>query len=155
MINPQDPKSLANFYIELSWSYRQEITPIKVQKLIYITNGWALGLYNTPIISGRFTAKKFGPLQLDIYKTFMKYGPFPIQEFTSHWFTTPIIHYDEVDTINLLNEVWKIYRDLEDFQIASLCLGDNSAWQRTIDMFGVDSPIPNSYIKEEYSSKLD
>lgn len=41
-------KEIANYFLELS--AKKDISPLKIQKLVYIAHGWHLALYGEPLV---------------------------------------------------------------------------------------------------------
>jgi len=47
-----------------------QITNMKVQKLLYYVQGCHLGLYGTPAFAGEFQAWKYGPVEPSVYSEY-------------------------------------------------------------------------------------
>jgi uncharacterized phage-associated protein len=65
---------LANFILSLDQSEEADITPIKLQKLLYFAHGFHLAVFGAPLIGENFEAWKHGPVVKDIYETFSTFG---------------------------------------------------------------------------------
>ncbi|OGP82869.1 MAG: hypothetical protein A2Z08_06965 [Deltaproteobacteria bacterium RBG_16_54_11] len=57
-----------------------EISNLKLQKLIYYCQGWFLGLHREPLFYDSLEAWKRGPVQSKLYKRFKTYQYHPIDE---------------------------------------------------------------------------
>ena len=59
--------SIANMFLELGERDNIPISPMKIQKLIYLAHGYYLYLYKQPLVGESFQAWKFGPVLPSIY----------------------------------------------------------------------------------------
>lgn len=55
-----------------------DVTPLKLQKLLYYCQGYALALTGKPLFSDPIEAWKYGPVVESVYQTYKKYGSCPI-----------------------------------------------------------------------------
>ena len=66
---------LANFILSLDQSEEADITPMKLQKLLYFAHGYHLAVFGNPLIIGEdFEAWKDGPVVKGIYESFSSFG---------------------------------------------------------------------------------
>ena len=65
---------IANYFIEKSLDSGVDLTPMKLNKLVYIAHGWYLGLSDRPLIGEAAQAWKYGPVIPSIYHRFKAYG---------------------------------------------------------------------------------
>jgi uncharacterized phage-associated protein len=56
------------------------LTHMRLQKLLYFVQGWALGMTGAPMFNDRIEAWRFGPVVPNVYQVFKKYGAGPISE---------------------------------------------------------------------------
>jgi len=70
--------AVANEFLRLSTSKGKDMTPLKLQKLVYFAHGWYLALTGSPLISEPVRAWKYGPVIPSLYKEFKDYGNEPI-----------------------------------------------------------------------------
>lgn len=80
------------------------ISNLKLQKLVYYAQGFALALYGRPLYPERIEAWTHGPVVPDLYQEFRGYGSDPIP----HPDETDFSIYD-VQTRELLDEVYAVY----------------------------------------------
>jgi uncharacterized phage-associated protein len=50
------------------------ISPLKLQKILYYTQGWYLGMYGEPLFSENIYAWKYGPVVQEIYQKYKSFG---------------------------------------------------------------------------------
>lgn len=58
----------------------EEITNLKIQKLIYYAQGWFLGIHGEPLFSDELEAWRHGPVQPEVYQRFKDFKFNPITE---------------------------------------------------------------------------
>lgn len=51
-----------------------DVSPMKLQKLLYYVYAWSLAVNGSPLYPCEFRAWKFGPVDRDIYDTYRAYG---------------------------------------------------------------------------------
>ena len=73
-------EAVANYILKVAGEKSVRITPLKLQKLVYIAHGWYMG-YSTPegghprpLIDEQVEAWKYGPVIPTLYHTFKDYG---------------------------------------------------------------------------------
>ncbi|SFJ30943.1 Panacea domain-containing protein [Jannaschia pohangensis] len=69
-----DPRSIANFIIDVRRFLNAETTSLELQKLLYFCHASYLKRYGTPLVSGNFEAWDFGPVHPVVYKAFKSFG---------------------------------------------------------------------------------
>lgn len=71
----------ARYLIFLSYGRRKySLTPLKLQKLLYLVQGWSYVWDNKPAFVDDFCAWQYGPVNERVYETFKKYGRSEIPE---------------------------------------------------------------------------
>ena len=63
---------------------RKSLTPLQINKLVYIAHGWILGVFGRPLIDNRnnqIQAWKYGPVVVGVYHMLKSYGDQPINVF--------------------------------------------------------------------------
>ena len=155
------------------------LTPLQVNKLVYICHGWALGKLNRPLIdnrSGQIEAWKYGPVVRGVYDRLKdwqakeitydcfceKFGSYGLgKEQAKEFLSGEIADLEEKDPqiCRLLDVVWYVYKDLTGGQLITITHKEETPWQKHVKygMFhrvvhGVH--IPDSTIAEHYQIKL-
>ncbi len=148
---------IANFFIKASQDTGQELTPMKVIKLCYISHGWYLGLFDDQLLDEVIYAWKYGPVVDTVYKEFRKYGSSQITELykDDHCNEYPMPD-DKVK--GFLNAIWKAYGNRTGVELSSLTHQPNTPWDITWNKNGgkkeMYSIIPNDLIKAHYKEKI-
>lgn len=138
--------TIANFFINKAHqSDCNDLTPMKLLKLVYIAHGWNLGIYNDPLFIEEVSAWKFGPVIRPLYDRVKIYRSNPIKE------PLPSIA-EEIDSrdLELLEAVWKKYGALDGITLSHITHQPGSPWSQTWDANGWDLIIPTNLIRDHY-----
>lgn len=77
---PHDPRTVANWFIQRGIAEGNPLTHIEVQKLLYFSHGWMLGIHGESLVSGDWEAWHYGPVLPEIYFRLNRYQGAPISE---------------------------------------------------------------------------
>lgn len=176
---PYDPLAIANYFIDLAKSKGEDISPMKLQKLIFFSHGWNLAVKDAPLIDEQIEAWSFGPVIRSVYRTFREYGDRPITEKgrsfhhkgipdasgqVSHWRVPSIDDEPELATFTtqLLDKIWEIYGRYSAIQLSNMTHDPGSPWDHAVKrckeenggqlLKGTD--IPTAVIKEYFTARL-
>lgn len=116
---------------------------MKLQKLVYISHGWYLGLVGEPLISEDVEAWKWGPVVRSLYRDFADYGSSPI---------TAVPMKSEIDPVasRLLERVWEVYRRFTAAQLSSMTHATGTPWSDAFRSEGKPAIIPTQSIRQHY-----
>lgn len=153
-------KAIANYFLE---THLKKISHLKLQKLVYISHGWHLGIFDKSLITDEFAeAWRYGPVFPSLYHEFKMFGSKSIDrlardlnEINSRIFI-PSINGDDTQKIELLYEVWNTYGNLNAGQLSELTHQDQTPWFQTWNRNpGMRNlHIDNDVIKAHYREKL-
>jgi uncharacterized phage-associated protein len=122
-----------------------DMTPMRLQKLIYISHGWMLALLDKPLFSDTPEAWQYGPVVPAVYQEYKKFGGNAITDVPAsepEGFTP--------EEKNLMQKVWDSYRGFSAIQLSSLTHQPNTPWAITRQLVGNGAAISNDLIKEHY-----
>ena len=68
-----DARATANVFIASALKKGRPFTPLQVIKLVYISHGWMLGLYQRPLFHQPVLAWLYGPVVRDVYRALRSY----------------------------------------------------------------------------------
>jgi len=155
-------KAVANYFLS---KYRKHgITPLKIQKLVYIAHGWHLAYFDKPFVEDEDAeAWEFGPVFPSLYHEFKYRGRMPIIELAtilsikdrknlSFEKKIPNILKSDNQTIQLLDTIWEVYGNLTGAALSSLTHRENSPWAevRAESNGKRNTNIDNEIIKKYY-----
>lgn len=105
----------ARYFVYLSYDIKiSSLTPLKLQKLLYLAQGWSFVWDNKPLFVGDFEAWQYGPVNIDVYLKFKKYGRNEIAQSEG---SSAISDQDAKDTIYA---VWRDYAGFSAFELVNL-----------------------------------
>ena len=148
---------ISNYFVNKSIETGVELTPMKLLKLVYLSHGWFMGYNQVPLINQAVEAWKYGPVIDKVYQSFKKYGKSQITSFVDIDADGKILtreYNPDPQIIAFLNAIWENYKKYDGLQLSTLTHKENSPWDRAIKEFGVNSVIPNTYIRDYYKSKI-
>lgn len=165
---PTSAAAAANEFLRLGWQEPgvPEITPMKLQKLLFYANAWHLAIKGTPLFEEDFEAWEWGPVQRDIYFSTRDHGRLPIvkpvQRLTLHGsnpldarFETPSV--TDPETRAFIKQVWDSHKDLTAVQLSNSTHAAGEPWTIIKDRFGSlehKPTIPNDLIAQVFRNKL-
>ena len=157
MYNPID---IANYFLK-KYGQENNITPMKLVKLVYISHGWYLGITDNALIDENPEAWKYGPVIPTIYHHFKDYGRNPIK----------LNNIEEIpDTLSkeitfFLEKIWEVYGKYTAVELSSKTHEIGTPWYLTwnkiqnlkssrTSRFGFFSKqIPDTLIRDYYKKK--
>lgn len=156
---PYPPSAVANFFLAKS----DEITQMKLHKLLYYAQGWYLAVVGKPLLNETITAWKYGPVVPSLYYDLKKFGAQPIDRLTRMTdrltrarYSPQVDPYDHV-VRGLLERIWSVYGGLSGKQLSQMTHAADSPWSRVREMHpelsGVD--IPNAEIRRHFRQRLE
>jgi uncharacterized phage-associated protein len=156
---PYDARSIANSFLAIAKKSHAQLTPMKLQKLVYYAHGWSLGLGGRPLIDEPVEAWKWGPVVPSVYHEFKKYGADPITEPATDFLGKEIPEVPRQDeyTTSLLERIWEVYCGFTPSQLSNMTHDSDGPWQATVNRVGAGVPgvpINNDLIAEYFASKI-
>lgn len=118
------------------------ISNLKVQKLLYYTQGFHLAIYNKPLFDEEIVAWQYGPVVPDVYREYKQYGSssIPVEENVDISFLSD-------DEFSLIKEVYEVYGQFSAFKLMELTHSE-APWQNT----GINDIITHDKLKEHFSA---
>ena len=146
-----DPKIVCNNFLKRSFREGIEITPMKMQKLLYLLYARYLNVTNESIFSQRFEAWRYGPVLTDIYECFKSYGAKAIDEY--------VLIDNEKYEVNeetskvfkeVIDLIWYKYNSKTGPELSYLTHLDGTAWheaKKNGKLFLNDEHIKDDWVK--------
>ncbi len=147
--------AVANYFVGKAHEEGVGITPMKLLKLVYIAHGWALGLYDKPLIGEQVQAWQYGPVIESVYRNFKQYGRHPIlRQQKDNPLSSTIPTVEDADTKDFLDSVWNAYKQFGGLQLSDLTHRAGTPWDVTWNENNGSSikgaVIPETLIQEHY-----
>ncbi len=147
--------AIANYFINKANSSGAEITPMKVVKLVYIANGWYLGLVGQPLINEPVEAWKYGPVVPSVYHEFKKFGgkqvTDPAQILSGHDDTQ--FELQDRGFEKFLDKIWEVYGIHDGIYLSAITHKPGTPWYVTWNKYGNmqrHAEIPTELISSHY-----
>lgn len=134
----------AHYLVYLSYQNNQySLTPLKLQKLLYIAQGWSYVWDKHALFQDQFEAWQYGPVNLDVYHYFKKYGRDEIPE------TEGLPSIRDFEAEETLKSIWSQFGSWNAFQLVEYT-HSQTPW---VKAYANDGIIRNSDIQKYYQSK--
>lgn len=131
------------------------IDPLKLQKLLYFTNGWWLGLSGEPLLTERPQVWRYGPVFRGVYNTFSRYGngriehPAPGNPLSPQSAPVMLDANDQTQVDPFLDWVWQEYGGRTGPALSDETHAAGTPWQRIASSRGYSVPIGTEIPTEE------
>ncbi len=137
---------LANFILSLDQSEEADITPMKLQKLIYFAHGYHLAVFGNPLISETFEAWKHGPVVKGVYESFSSVG----NKHIKYNGGSPKLKLDK-NSVQLIGDVFKVYNQFSAGQLSKVTHLKGTPWYGKSNY----EVIPNTEIRAYFSTQKE
>ncbi|MFP6860626.1 Panacea domain-containing protein [Pseudomonas sp.] len=152
--------AVANAFIERAKEGKlPDLTPMKLQKLLFYVQSWYLKQRGSPLFDDNFARWTHGPVIPSIYHEFKGYGSGVIQAPGStvvprpsssnpfaYEVVVPEINRNDQDAIGFIDEVIRVYGQLSGWQLSQMTHQAGTAWQISGAPDG--GPIPLNVMAE-------
>lgn len=165
---PYSAMKIANYFFELGQKEKIEITPLKLQKLLYFAHGWHLVLDSegTPLLNESIEAWRYGPVVPSVYHEFKNYRdepiPGPFLNFDDDYNIDSSFELSDEERCTLgkfLTSIWNEYGSHTGMQLSQLTHASGSPWRGLYDKYKGDIPrrkkIDNQSIKRHFQDKWE
>lgn len=130
---PYNAKAIANAFINRALEDGYEIKALKLQKLVYFAAGYYCAAYDRPLLDTSIEAWEYGPIVPSLYYEFRKFGAHPITQFAmqNEFLRTPyVIPINEQAVMNVIDFVWRTYKDYSGLQLSAMANAENTLWKK-------------------------
>lgn len=111
-----------------------DITPMKIQKLVYMMHGWNLAVTGQPAIGEQFEPWPHGPVNSTLYHQFKGNGSRPIREYAKD--IDPVTGQEVATYVGpsdsqfygIFDRVWGRYKNLTGGQLSDLTHAEGTPW---------------------------
>lgn len=124
--------NVANNFLDMAFKDNIEISPMKLQKLLYIFYKEYLKKTGQKIFYDVFEVWRYGPVIPTVYDTFKKYGSNSIKQYclnNDNTYTTVKL-VEGSAFYNTLNEVWKLHGKRDGIYLSMLTHQKDTAWSK-------------------------
>lgn len=123
--------SVAGYFIELAAeSDENDLTNLKLQKLLYFAQGRHLSQFQKPLFRDEIEAWKLGPVVRAVYSEYKKCGAFPITVFDGFHASTSREKLPESIKVFLKKQVWEKYGKYSAGYLVGLTHKEGGPWKK-------------------------
>lgn len=159
---PFSAAAVANEFLRLAHRDNEEITPLKMQKLVYVAHGWYLAITGQPLLAEQVQAWQYGPVIGSLYQQFKHFGARAItgsaQVYTQEGYIPAKLDREadpaQVDKARaIIERVWREYGKFTAAQLTTWTHTEGSPWSRVLDKEKPERQIPNQWIAEYFANQ--
>lgn len=121
------------------------MTQLRLQKLLYLAQGFYLGKHNKELFSDNLIAWKYGPVSVAIYRKYLKYGSDKICEDES-FDVNKCFNNEEID---FLYKFFIQYVTTATSKLVTIAHAPNSPWNNTNQGGEIDKTEMQCYFKKQ------
>ena len=133
----------ARYLVFLSYGEnRNSLTPLKLQKLLYLAQGWSYVWDGVPVFEDEFCAWQYGPVNEQVYEAFKQYGRSEIPQKEG------IARLEDETVADTLEAIWLEYGKRTAYDLVELT-HNQEPW-KTAYLHG--NRITNSSIQKYFQS---
>ncbi|MDR3348551.1 MAG: DUF4065 domain-containing protein [Acidaminococcales bacterium] len=117
-------RDVCDFFIALAQDAGEQLTHMKLQKLLYYAQAWHCGMFGRPLFDAKFEAWKFGPVCPEIYCQYKTLGnaniPFIGEHDEKEGCLSGVAESFSPETLNFLNDIARDYMKYTAFQLSAM-----------------------------------
>ncbi|GAA0517507.1 DUF4065 domain-containing protein [Tatumella terrea] len=155
--------AVANAFYDEAKKCGGSLSPMQMQKLVFIANGFKLAIEGSALVDDSFEVWRHGPVAPTLYRYLKSFGSNPITSPIKSWRIdgedyetfTPSIKKDDGNSHNLIKKVFSVYGDVDAFALSEITHLPGSPWSKTKEAHGFNSVIPSDIIKNYYKNLLN
>ncbi|WP_166838686.1 Panacea domain-containing protein [Rheinheimera pleomorphica] len=166
MTAPYSGIAVANSLIEKAKQAGiEDVSPMKVQKLVYYAHAWYLTFYRNPLVEDKIQAWEFGPVVYDVYAAFRQFGNAPITskgqvlKFVDNKVVNdePTVPNEDTQAHNILDQIITLYGRYNAVQLSNMTHNLDEPWYLIKQKYPSGIPyhveIPNELIASCFTEK--
>lgn len=115
-----------------------DLTPLRVQKLLYLLHGWYSAITGVALLDEPFVRGRFGPKLLSLDGDLAQYTGVPVADYISEWnadmgqLMPMFVNLEAFPQFApVLEKVWTAYSPYSTSQLSTMSHGAGSPWART------------------------
>lgn len=124
--------NVGNNILKRAFGEEIDITPMKLQKLIYLVYKQYYKLTKQSLFGERFEVWKYGPVVRSVYDEFKHNGANRIKAYAQESDGTVLIGNEETSLSfkEALDHVWNIYKNIDGIRLSEMTHRKDTAWYK-------------------------
>lgn len=129
------PQIVANTILMLAFEENITVSPMKLQKLVYLIYKSYLKATGQKLFTEGFSKWKYGPVVESLYYEFSSFGARPITKFARDaQGNVTVINLEKNGKLSeLVRETWDTYKQLSATTLSELTHSKDSAWSKAVE----------------------
>lgn len=158
LTSPYDARVVGNSFIDIAQKNFEVVSPMKLQKLVYIAHGWYLAFYGKKLVEDPIEAWQYGPVIRSLYFETQKFGSQPVSEYYTildpDTLVRVIPYVNEMD-MGFLRIIWKAYGKYNAHELVNITHKEDTPWSRTYKKNHRNLVIDTEEIREHYMGLME
>lgn len=127
--------NVGNSILDRAFAENIDITPMKLQKIIYFVYRGYLRETKRPLFNERFEVWKYGPVIPSVYANFKQYGANAIKKYATENDGRVLIVNEDSSPIfkKVMDNVWSHCKLLDGIYLSSLTHKKGTAWRKAFE----------------------
>ncbi|MBY6044148.1 Panacea domain-containing protein [Phaeobacter italicus] len=143
-----DALAIANEFITRNGGTMPQM---KLQKLVYISNGWNLAINREPLVRDRFEAWDGGPVVRKLWNHIRDFGYETASGLlTKRGTSTPVKAELEEHERAVIDHVWKRYCDYSGLELSEMTHEPGTPWSNAYYGSGRNAVLPQTDIQQHF-----
>ncbi len=170
---PLTAAAVANYFIDKARQDRcTDLSPMKLQKLVYFAHGWHAAINRAPLIDEQVEAWPYGPVVASLFHDTKHYGNSPVSDYVDTFdFSAfddspsgPVeLYFPKIDPNDselraLLDVIWDRYGGLNALQLSTLTHKEGTPWHQVLVECNGSIPrstdIPYKSIQDWFAARV-
>ena len=134
---PYTPSHVANFFLDCAEKEGGDLTMLKLQKLVYFAYGWTFAVLGQELFNTTehpIRRYRYGPVIESLYWEFKFLKNHPIDRYSRSLNNDGEFGVERIPVhakaYGILQQVWKAYRTLKNYELIALTHEDDSPWDK-------------------------
>jgi len=154
-----DSIAVANHVLWRANKDKVDISPMKLQKILYFLHGNYLAITGEPLINEGFRRWDYGPVLPSVYQELRNYGGLPIDDYIKQYdkergeFRPLFVNTNALPRFNdILEQVWGTYSGVSALKLSDLTHEPGSPWARTLpNGLITDNMISEYFVRKAFN----
>jgi uncharacterized phage-associated protein len=135
--------AVSNWLIDKNQTDQSELTPLKLQKILYFAQGWHLAYFDVPLFEDPIEAWKYGPVVSSVYfalgsraKNKVIVNPIegPVVQDGIYSLGFPKMQFPDDKAKEFMESVWKTYAKKKAWELVSITHTKGSPWEQVVNL---------------------
>lgn len=153
-------RAVANELLDAAAKVGSSVDPLQIQKLLYLAQGWTLGLSGSPLFRDPIEAWEYGPVVPDVYHTVKMFGSSSIRgrlkrfDHTRRQVVTAREPFDALES-DVIQAVWDKYGSWSGPKLIGFTHQSGSPWWQARQSREYNARISIDRMKEWFADEAE